>query len=98
MYTFWKCIEVDFCFFSFVVKQGSTNTSRTNIDVLQGFFFSYFKNLVIPYGDIILYALSTGYITWNAVIEPHTLREGYWKFLAGLTGNKSVIFVTCCFK
>ncbi|KAM3727086.1 Transmembrane protein [Dirofilaria immitis] len=55
---------------------------------VEGFFFSYYKNLVIPYGDIILYALSTGYVAWNAVIEPQTLREGYWKFLVGLTGNK----------
>ncbi|KAK6109623.1 putative integral membrane protein [Brugia pahangi] len=55
---------------------------------IEGFFFSYYKNLVIPYGDVILYALATGYVAWNAVIEPHTLREGYWKFLAGLTGNK----------
>lgn len=55
---------------------------------IEGFFFSYYKNLVIPYVDVILYALATGYVAWNAVIEPHTLREGYWKFLAGLTGNK----------
>uniref|UniRef100_A0A183I4Z9 TMEM135_C_rich domain-containing protein n=1 Tax=Onchocerca flexuosa TaxID=387005 RepID=A0A183I4Z9_9BILA len=55
---------------------------------IEGFFFSYYKNLMIPYGDIILYALSTGYVAWNAVIEPQTLREGYWKFLVGLTGNK----------
>nr|CDP97075.1 BMA-TMEM-135 [Brugia malayi] len=59
-------------------------------EMLQGFFFSYYKNLVIPYVDVILYALATGYVAWNAVIEPHTLREGYWKFLAGLTGNKSL--------
>uniref|UniRef100_A0A1I7VWB4 TMEM135_C_rich domain-containing protein n=1 Tax=Loa loa TaxID=7209 RepID=A0A1I7VWB4_LOALO len=55
---------------------------------VEGFFFSYYNNLMIPYGDIILYALSTGYVAWNAVIEPQALREGYWKFLAGLTGNK----------
>ncbi|MCP9266466.1 hypothetical protein DINM_022024 [Dirofilaria immitis] len=55
---------------------------------VSGLLFSYYKNLVIPYGDIILYALSTGYVAWNAVIEPQTLREGYWKFLVGLTGNK----------
>uniref|UniRef100_A0A8R1XXD0 TMEM135_C_rich domain-containing protein n=2 Tax=Onchocerca TaxID=6281 RepID=A0A8R1XXD0_ONCVO len=55
---------------------------------IEGFFFSYYKNLMIPYGDIMLYALSTGYVAWNAVIEPQTLREGYWKFLVGLTGNK----------
>uniref|UniRef100_A0A915PKA9 Transmembrane protein 135 N-terminal domain-containing protein n=1 Tax=Setaria digitata TaxID=48799 RepID=A0A915PKA9_9BILA len=55
---------------------------------VEGLFFSYYKKLVIPYGDIILYALSTSYIAWNAVIEPHTLRDGYWKFLVGLTGNR----------
>ncbi|CAG9529896.1 unnamed protein product [Cercopithifilaria johnstoni] len=55
---------------------------------IEGLFFSYCKNLVIPYGDVFLYALSTGYVAWNAVIEPQTLRDGYWKFLVGLTGNK----------
>ncbi|VDN04531.1 unnamed protein product [Thelazia callipaeda] len=51
-------------------------------------FFSYCKKMVVPYGNIALYALSTGYIAWNATIEPQTLREGYWKFLVGLTGSR----------
>lgn len=40
------------------------------------------------HGDTLLYALSTGYVLGNAVIEPQALRKSYYHFLCGLTGNK----------
>uniref|UniRef100_A0A914ZKX6 Transmembrane protein 135 N-terminal domain-containing protein n=1 Tax=Parascaris univalens TaxID=6257 RepID=A0A914ZKX6_PARUN len=42
----------------------------------------------IPYGDILLYTLSTGYVLWCVTIEPHAIRKGYWSFLNKLTGRK----------
>ncbi|KAK3792572.1 hypothetical protein RRG08_009931 [Elysia crispata] len=54
----------------------------------------YFKGIEscgFPYiksADIFIYAFSTAFIFHAAVMEPHTLRPGYWKFLLRVTGNK----------
>uniref|UniRef100_A0A914EJE0 Transmembrane protein 135 N-terminal domain-containing protein n=1 Tax=Acrobeloides nanus TaxID=290746 RepID=A0A914EJE0_9BILA len=45
----------------------------------------------IKHGDILLYTLSTGYVLGNAFMEPQTLREDYYQFLCGLTGNRANI-------
>lgn len=55
---------------------------------IEAFYIGYCKRFAVPYGDVLLYGLSTGYVAWNATIEPQTLREGYWKFLVGLTGKR----------
>lgn len=70
-----------------------------NKGAYQAFYIAYCKRFAVPYGDILLYGLSTGYVAWNATIEPQTLREGYWKFLVGLTGKRLVGFTNvqqCC--
>ncbi|KAL4232754.1 hypothetical protein ACF0H5_007442 [Mactra antiquata] len=54
----------------------------------------YFKGIEkgsLPYfrnADIILYSLSTAIVFHAAVLEPHSLRPAYWKFLLRVTGNK----------
>ncbi|XP_059144483.1 transmembrane protein 135-like [Physella acuta] len=54
----------------------------------------YFKGIEsygFPYikcADIFIYAFSTAFIFHAAVMEPHTLRPGYWKFLLRVTDNK----------
>ncbi|VDN18301.1 unnamed protein product [Gongylonema pulchrum] len=55
---------------------------------IEASYFAYCKGLAVPYGDVLLYALSTGFVAWNATVEPHTLRKAYWKFLVGLTGRR----------
>ena len=40
------------------------------------------------YGDILLYALSTGFVLGNVIVEPQAVRKGYLTFLRGLTGHK----------
>ncbi|EPB78397.1 hypothetical protein ANCCEY_02546 [Ancylostoma ceylanicum] len=42
----------------------------------------------LPYGDLLLYTVSTGYVLWQIIIEPQAIRKGYLKFLLGLTGNR----------
>lgn len=54
----------------------------------------YFKGVDkgwLPYhkhGDVLLYALSTGYVLFVAALEPHALRKGYFDFLDDLTEKK----------
>ncbi|KAH9525001.1 hypothetical protein Btru_000073 [Bulinus truncatus] len=45
--------------------------------------FPYFKS-----ADVFIYAFSTAFIFHAAVMEPHTLRPAYWKFLLRVTENK----------
>ncbi|KAF8354987.1 tmem-135 [Pristionchus pacificus] len=42
----------------------------------------------IKHGDVLLYAISCGYVLGCATFEPHAIRKGYIHFLEGLTGNK----------
>ncbi|CAJ0609205.1 unnamed protein product [Cylicocyclus nassatus] len=42
----------------------------------------------LPYGDLLLYTVSTGYVLWQIIIEPQAIRKGYLKFLLNLTGNR----------
>ncbi len=42
-----------------------------------------FKNF-----DILLYTLSTAFILWIGVFEPHNIRQQYWKFLVRVSSNK----------
>ncbi|XP_072019268.1 transmembrane protein 135-like isoform X2 [Amphiura filiformis] len=41
----------------------------------------------IPFGDCILYTLSTATVLHAAVFEPQNIRPAYWNFLLGLTGH-----------
>ncbi|XP_055890094.1 transmembrane protein 135-like isoform X3 [Biomphalaria glabrata] len=50
---------------------------------IQLYKFPYFKS-----ADICIYAFSTAFIFHAAVMEPHTLRPAYWKFLLRVTENK----------
>ncbi|CAL1534635.1 unnamed protein product [Lymnaea stagnalis] len=50
---------------------------------IESYGFPYFKS-----ADIFIYAFSTAFIFHAAVMEPHTLRPGYWKFLLRVTDNK----------
>ncbi|KHJ99986.1 hypothetical protein OESDEN_00049 [Oesophagostomum dentatum] len=45
----------------------------------------------LPYGDLLLYTVSTGYVLWQIIIEPQAIRKGYLKFLLGLTGNRMAL-------
>ena len=38
--------------------------------------------------DVILYSLSTAFILWVGLFEPHNLRPAYWKFLVKISNNK----------
>ncbi|VDK45879.1 unnamed protein product [Anisakis simplex] len=58
---------------------------------IEAFYFALVSEgyaRTIPYGDILLYTLSTGYVLWSVTIEPHAIRKGYWDFLSKLTGGK----------
>ncbi|KAF1747833.1 hypothetical protein GCK72_024299 [Caenorhabditis remanei] len=46
----------------------------------------------IKNAEVILYSITTGYVLWNAVIEPRAIRRGYLNFLAGLVGGKIGLF------
>ncbi|GFR95400.1 transmembrane protein 135 [Elysia marginata] len=50
---------------------------------IESYGFPYIKS-----ADIFIYAFSTAFIFHAAVMEPHTLRPGYWKFLLRVTGNR----------
>ena len=41
--------------------------------------------------DVILYALSTSFVLWAAMFEPHNLRAAYWRFLLKITNNKLML-------
>ncbi|KAL6723148.1 hypothetical protein Aduo_018183 [Ancylostoma duodenale] len=47
---------------------------------------------VVPFGDIIMYTFSTGYVLWQTVIEPQAIRKGYLGFLLQITGNRIKVF------
>ncbi|RCN53629.1 hypothetical protein ANCCAN_00123, partial [Ancylostoma caninum] len=47
---------------------------------------------VVPFGDIIMYTFSTGYVLWQTVIEPQAIRKGYLGFLQQITGNRIKVF------
>lgn len=58
-------------------------------------YFKLVEKGLLPkfkHADIILYALSTGFVLGNVIIEPHAVRKGYLGFLRGLTGNKVDLF------
>jgi hypothetical protein len=61
--------------------------------LIQGVYFKFahdHKVPIIPWFDSILYALSTGLLFHAAVVEPHAIRPGYYKFLERLTGQHFV--------
>ncbi|VDM64029.1 unnamed protein product [Angiostrongylus costaricensis] len=45
----------------------------------------------IPYGDLLLYTISTAFVLWKIVIEPQAIRESYFKFILSLTGNRMAL-------
>ncbi|PIC18186.1 hypothetical protein B9Z55_024168 [Caenorhabditis nigoni] len=42
--------------------------------------------------EIVLYAITTGYVLWNCIVEPRAIRRGYLNFLSGLVGGKIGLF------
>lgn len=46
----------------------------------------------VKHGEVILYAISTGYVLWQVIVEPRALRKGYLNFLAGLTDQRLTMF------
>ncbi|KAE9549793.1 hypothetical protein FO519_007001 [Halicephalobus sp. NKZ332] len=74
------------------------STSIAMYFLWKGFEMIYFKLAEkgwVPrykYADVLLYALSTGFVLGNVIIEPHAVRKGYLSFLRGLTGNKLDVF------
>ncbi|KAK7493002.1 hypothetical protein BaRGS_00015732, partial [Batillaria attramentaria] len=54
----------------------------------------YFKGIEagklphIPCADIFIYAFSTAFVFHAAVMEPHSVRPAYWKWLLRVTDNK----------
>ncbi|GFO05686.1 transmembrane protein 135 [Plakobranchus ocellatus] len=64
---------------------------KTVIRIIKILYFKGIESYGFPYfksADIFIYAFSTAFIFHAAVMEPHTLRPGYWKFLLRVTGNK----------
>ncbi|CAD6194362.1 unnamed protein product [Caenorhabditis auriculariae] len=47
---------------------------------------------LVPHGEIILYTITTGYVLWQVIVQPHAIRSGYLNFLGGLVGNRYKIF------
>uniref|UniRef100_A0A0K0D0B3 TMEM135_C_rich domain-containing protein n=1 Tax=Angiostrongylus cantonensis TaxID=6313 RepID=A0A0K0D0B3_ANGCA len=45
----------------------------------------------IPYGDLLLYTISTAFVLWRIVIEPQAIRKSYFKFILSLTGNRMAL-------
>uniref|UniRef100_A0A914YAT6 Transmembrane protein 135 N-terminal domain-containing protein n=1 Tax=Panagrolaimus superbus TaxID=310955 RepID=A0A914YAT6_9BILA len=74
------------------------STSIAMYALWKGFEMIYFKAAddglapKFKYGDILLYALSTGFVLGNVIIEPQAIRKGYLNFLRGLTDNKLDLF------
>jgi hypothetical protein len=74
------------------------STSIAMYALWKGFEMIYFKlaeKKLVPkfkHGDILLYALSTGFVLGNIIVEPHAVRKGYITFLKGLTGDKLDLF------
>ena len=48
----------------------------------------YNKLPLIRSFDVILYTLSTAFVLWVGLYEPHNLRYAYWKFLIKVSNNK----------
>ncbi|EGT30198.1 hypothetical protein CAEBREN_24082 [Caenorhabditis brenneri] len=46
----------------------------------------------IKNAEVILYAITTGYVLWNTIVEPRAIRRGYLNFLSGLVGGKISLF------
>lgn len=38
--------------------------------------------------DVILYSLSTAFVLWVSIFEPHNIRHSYWKFMVNISNNK----------
>ena len=38
--------------------------------------------------DVILYSLSTAFVLWVAIFEPHNIRHSYWKFMVNISDNR----------
>jgi hypothetical protein len=38
--------------------------------------------------DIVLYTLSTAFVLWVAIFEPHNIRHAYWKFMVNISNNR----------
>ena len=58
-------------------------------------YFKLVEKGLLPkfkHGAVLLYALSTGFVLGNVIIEPHAVRKGYLNFLRGLTGYKLDLF------
>lgn len=43
--------------------------------------------LDIPQAALIIYCFSTAILFHAAILEPHTLRSSYWKFLQSISGG-----------
>jgi hypothetical protein len=74
------------------------STSIAMYVLWKGFEMTYFKlaeKKLVPkfkYGDVLLYALSTGFVLGNVIVEPQSIRKGYLTFLRGLTKSKLDMF------
>ncbi|CAG5129152.1 unnamed protein product, partial [Candidula unifasciata] len=63
----------------------------TATKLMEVLYFKGIESYGFPYiksADIFIYAFSTAFILHAAVVEPHTLRPGYWKFLLRITNNR----------
>ncbi|KAL3083388.1 hypothetical protein niasHS_011190 [Heterodera schachtii] len=43
---------------------------------------------VLPWADALLFSVLSSYLLGLAVLEPHALRQNYYKFLCSVTGNR----------
>jgi len=76
---------------SMIFYKSSTIALYLNFKLLETLWFIGVKNKQLPLiksFDIILYTLSTAFVLWVGLYEPHNIRSAYWKFLVNVSDNK----------
>ena len=80
-------------FYECIFSPASRDIDRVAKDLQTVYLEGVGKGLLpsFKHGAILLYTLSTGFVLFCGAMQPHSIRKGYWNFLAGLTGQKFVL-------
>lgn len=76
---------------SMIFYKSSTIAMYLNFKLIEILWFIGVKDNKLPLMksfDVILYSLSTAFVLWVALYEPHNIRPAYWRFLVNLSDNK----------
>ncbi|BFZ09258.1 hypothetical protein BsWGS_12296 [Bradybaena similaris] len=85
------CVAGAFAGLSLRFYKSVTIALYTATKLMEVLYFKGIQSYGFPHiksADIFIYAFSTAFILHAAVVEPHTLRPGYWKFLLRITNNR----------